>query len=334
MPMTDVWGSDAFSLVSLTESINQLPYKPGRIGEMKLFSEKGITTTTAIIEEKRGVLSLLPTARRGAPATEGTRGSRKARSFVIPHIPYEDRILPEDVQGVRKFGSESDLESIASVVNDRLQDMRQSHEVTLEHLRVGAIKGKILDADGSTELFNLFTEFNITEPTAVDFELDVDTTQVGEKIVGIKRTIEDALGAVPYDHIHCFCGSDFWDSFIEHPEVKYAYQYFQDGEVLRGDLRTAGFKYKGVIFEEYRGSIGSVSFIPAADARFFPVGVPNLFVTYFAPADFMETSNQIGLPVYAKQQLEEFGRGVKLHTQSNPLPLCTRPGVLVRGYRY
>lgn len=333
MAMPDVFNDDMFSLVSLTDAINHLPYKPGRIGEMGLFAPKGITTTTAVIEERRGVLSLIPSGNRGGPVTQATREGRKVRSFVVPHIPYEDTILASEVQNVRVFGSEDQLESATTVVNDRMESMRQDHETTLEWLRLGALKGIILDGDGSTTLFNLFTEFGITPPSQVDFLLGTDTTKVGQLLLGVKETIEDALGAAIYDHVHCFAGRKWFKDFIEHPEVKYAYQYFQEGKMLREDPR-AGFEYKGVTFEVYRGSIGGTDFIDETSfdqCYFFPVGVQDLFITYFAPADFMETVNTIGLPLYAKQQERDFQRGVDLHTQSNPLPICTRPGALVSG---
>jgi hypothetical protein len=56
----------------------------------------------------------------------------------------------------------------------------------------------------------------------------------------------------------------------------------------------------------------------------------NTFQTLFAPADFIETVNTLGLELYAKQEERKFGRGIDLHAQSNPLPICYRPGVLVK----
>ena len=54
----------------------------------------------------------------------------------------------------------------------------------------------------------------------------------------------------------------------------------------------------------------------------------------YAPADFVETANTIGLPRYAKQAVDQqFARWVMLHVQSNPLPICTRPRVLIKGKR-
>jgi Phage major capsid protein E len=74
----------------------------------------------------------------------------------------------------------------------------------------------------------------------------------------------------------------------------------------QSELRVVGqargsFEYAGILFEEYRGRVGSVDFTDASKAYFFPVGVPGLFRQYNAPADFVETANTIGLPRYAKQ---------------------------------
>lgn len=329
MSLTDVFNGDAFTLLSLTTAINQLPYKPSRIGEMGLFANKGIKTTTAVVEERAGLLALLPAQNRGGPGTVGTAPKRTVRSFVVPHVPHTDYINADDVQDVRELGSEDTLQSVAKIVNDRMALMRQNHEVTLEHLRIGALQGNILDADGSTVLFNLFTEFGVSEVTQ-DFAFTTGSTEIRGLILTVKRAIEDALGAAPYDHIHCFCGPTWFDAFIDHDNVKTAYERWQEGAFLRSDPR-AGFPFADVIFEEYRGTVSGVEFLSATQARFFPVGTPNLFRTILAPADYMETVNTIGKEVYAKQVVTEFQTGVKLQTQSNPLPMCMYPAALVKA---
>ncbi|KKL23423.1 hypothetical protein LCGC14_2425510, partial [marine sediment metagenome] len=156
MPLLNVFDSDAFSTMSLTDAILKAPFKPARIAASGLFGERGILTTTAVVEEKDGRLSLIPTSPRGGtPDTIGAK-QRTARSFILHHLERESVIQADEIQGIRQFGSETALESIQTLVNERLADLRAMHEVTLEHLRVGAIKGKILDSDGTTELFNLF----------------------------------------------------------------------------------------------------------------------------------------------------------------------------------
>jgi Phage major capsid protein E len=315
MPALDIFSSSAFSMVALTDAINQMPFVPGRIGQLGLFREQGVSTTSVMIEEREGNLTLVETTSRGAPAVQHVANKRKARSLSVPHIALEDTILADEVQNVRAFGSENLLEGVQNVVNQRLSEMASKIDATLEHLRIGAIKGLILDADGSAVIYDLFTEFGVTAYTEVDFDLDNASPAPGavkKKCHDIRRKIEDELGVVPYDHIHAMCGPDFFDDLITHPEVEKA----------------------GILLEEYRGKVGSVDFTDASKAYFFPVGVPGLFRQYNAPADFVETANTIGLPRYAKQAVDQqFARWVMLHVQSNPLPICTRPRVLMKGKR-
>lgn len=325
----DVVNSDAFTMASLTAAINKMPYKPGRLGELGLFKRQGVAVTSVKVEERNGVLALIPTKKRGEPASVARTGKRTVRSFDVPHIPYEDSILAADVQNVRRFGSADELEGVVQVVNDRLETMRQSHEVTLEYHRVGAVHGLLLDADGATTIYNLFTEFGVAEQT-VAFLLGTSTTDVRAKCLAVHRATEKALGALPHSGIHAICGETWFEKLVSHDSVKEAYYRFQDSANLRNDPRK-GFEFGGITFEEYRGSIGSVDFVNASQARFFPLGVPGLFMTYDAPGNFTEAANTIGLPVYAKQERMKYDRGVDLLTESNPLCMCTMPRVLVKG---
>ena len=337
MPALDIFSSSAFSMVALTDAINHMPFVPGRIGQLGLFREQGVSTTSVMIEEREGNLTLVETTSRGAPAVQHVANKRKARSLSVPHVALEDTILADEVQNVRAFGSENQLEGVQNVVNQRLSEMASKIDATLEHLRIGAIKGLILDADGSAVIYDLFTEFGVTAYTEVDFDLDNASPAPGavkKKCHDIRRKIEDELGVVPYDHIHAMCGPDFFDDLITHPEVEKAYERWLDGAFLRQGQARGSFEYAGILFEEYRGKVGSVDFTDAAKAYFFPVGVPGLFRQYNAPADFVETANTIGLPRYAKQAVDQqFARWVMLHVQSNPLPICTRPRVLLKGKR-
>ena len=330
--ITNPFESDAFNMVSLTDAINILPNNYGKLEAMNLFPQKSVRTRNIAVEEQYGVLTLLPTQAPGAPSTVGVRGKRKMRSFTIPHIPYDDVVLPEEVQGVRAFGSETELQAMANVITDHLQAMRNKHAITLEHLRMGALKGTILDADGST-LYNLYNEFEITQKT-VNFALGTASTDVKKKCLEVVRHIEDNLCGEIMTNVHCLVSSEFFDALTSHAKVKEAYERWQEGAALRDDMR-GGFTFGGITFEEYRGQATDPDgvthrFIAANEGHCFPVGTMQTFVTYFAPADFNETVNTYGLPLYAKQEPRKFDRGTDLHTQSNPLPLCLRQGVLVK----
>ena len=327
------FSSDAFEMAALTAAINKIPNTYGRLERLNLMPPQGVRTRTIIIEEMGGVLNLLPTQPVGTPGTVGITGKRKVRSFVIPHIPHDDTVLPEEVQGIRAFGSETETDAIANLMALKLQNMRNKHAITLEYLRMGALKGVILDADGST-LFNLYTEFGIT-PKTIGFALTTAGTEVLLKVLEVKRHIEDNLKGEFMTGILCLCSQGFFDAPTTHAKVKEAYARWREGQVLFTDNRT-GFTFGGVEFEEYRGqatdAAGNVrKFIADDEAHFFPLGTANTFRTHFAPADFNETANTLGLPLYAKQEPRKFGRGTDIHTQQNPLPICLRPEVLVKA---
>jgi hypothetical protein len=323
----------AFNLASLTGAINILPNKYGRLNQMNLFPVKGVKTRTVYVEEKNGVLNILQTQPVGAPGQANKRGKRKVRSFVVPHIPLDDIVLPADVEGVRAFGTEDQFQPIIAEVNDRLQGMKDKHDITLEHLRMGALKGIILDADATT-LYNLYTEFGINQKT-VDFVFGTATTDIRKKCAEVVRHIEDNLLGEVMTGVRALVSQEFFDKLVGHAKVQDAYKYHQQAsDRLGGDMRK-NFQFGGITFEEYRGTGTDADgnarrFITAEDGHAFPEGTLDTFKTAAAPADFNETVNTVGLIYYAKMAQRKMERGYDLHTQSNPLPLCQRPGVLVR----
>jgi hypothetical protein len=330
--MNNPFDNPAFSMAALSAAINLIPNRYGRLEGLQIFPVKPVRLRQILVEEQAGVLNLLPSLPPGSPGTVGIRGKRTVRSFVIPHIPHDDVVLPEEVQGLRSFGSETELESIAGVMANHLETMRNKHAITLEHLRMGALKGVILDADGSV-IYDLYTEFAIT-PKVISFDLANAAANVNKKCADVLRHLEDNLKGEFMTGAHVLCSPEFYDALTDHPKVRSAFTYWQQGAVLISDMRQ-GFSFGGLTFEEYRGQATDGEgitrrFIAEGEAHCFPKGTVNTFSTYVAPADFNETANTLGQPLYAKQEPRKFDRGTDLHTQSNPLPMCHRPGVLVK----
>ena len=342
MSVFDVFNSDPFSLVSLTDSINKVPFIPGYLGGLGLFVEQPVSTTSVLIEEKDGILYLVENKPRGASAQQNQTDKRKARSLILTHLPVGDQIKADEIQGVREFGSQDQAKAIENVVNGRFATMSGSLDATLEHLRIGAIKGQILDSDGSSVIYNLFTEFGVTQETEVDFDLDNAAPASGvvrKTCAGITRKIAVNLGAAPFTGVGALCGDAFFDELIDHKGVRETYLNQQEAADLRGGYVNGGqsfgqVNYGGISFVNYRGRVGTVDYIHTDKAHFFPLGAPGLFKTYFGPANYMETVNTLGLPKYAKVAPDmQFQKFVDLEAQSNPLPICTRPKVLMLAKR-
>lgn len=328
MPSLDIFNGDAFGVQSLSAAINDQPYQAGRIGALGLFSEEGITTTSMMIEKNGATLALVSSSERGSAGTPTKAGKRQMISFPSVHLQETASVMADEVQNVRAFGSESETEVVETVVNKRLSKMRNQLDATLEYHRIGAIKGQVLDSDGSTVLLDLFTAFGLAQQT-VAMVLGTTTTKLKTKTLSAIKKIEDVLGATPVSGYRVFCGATFWEAFIEHDAVTKAYDRWMDGDFLRQDPRAA-FPFAGATWERYRGKVGAVSFIPDGEAYMVPEGVVDLFVTNFSPADYVEAANTIGLPYYAKQELMRMGKGVEIEAQSNPITICTRPTAVIK----
>lgn len=333
--LMNIFDSDAFSFISLTDVVNNLPHKPGRIGSMNLFGEEGIRTTRASIEENDGVLYLVPSVPRGAPSTPHPVGGRRLLEIPTVHLPVRATIYAASLQDVRARGEETELEQVQEVVNAKLAEIRRSLEATIEWQRLGALKGRVLDADGS-ELLNLFTLFQVAQPTEIDFDLDAASPAPGAvraKCSAVIRAIEDALGDFPLGGVGALTGPAFFDALVDHPETREAYQRWNAGEALRERTARRTFYYAGITFEEYRGKVGGTQFVDDNKAHFFPTGVSDVFKTVFSPGNFIDQVNNVGMPIYAKSVPDPAARFVEILAESNPLSYCTRPKTLIQARR-
>lgn len=337
--MLDIFRSDAFSIVSLTEAINKIKFVPGYLGGSGLFTPDSISTTTVGIEEQGGILKLVAPSPRGAPGNTLDKALRKMRYLSVPHFEINDAVMAEEVQGVRAFGSETGTEAVMTKVGQRMQVAGQSLEVTKEFSRIGAVKGVITYADSST--LSLFTEFEVSQVTEIDFDLDNASPAAGalrKKCASVVRTMGAQLDGVPFSGLESLCGDAFFDDLIAHVEVRATYLQQAEASELRQGYLSGGqvwgmFQFGGIRWINYRGSVGATTFVDTDKCHIYPIGVPGLFKEVHAPADYIETVNTMGRPYYTKQYQMQNDKGIHLDTQTNVLHYCTRPNALIPGRR-
>lgn len=342
--MLDILNDDAFSSVSLTTAMNLLPYTPRRIGQMGIFSTKNPRFHTVVIERKDGRLAILETKPRGSSeTTKNTASRRDLVPIMIPHIPLDDAVTAESLQGVREMGTEDQLETVTAAVNEKMTSIRARHEMTWEWHRLGAIKGKILDGDsGLSELLDLYDVFDVTqEQIGFDIAAGVGTgfKRACAEAIGL---IEEGLGGETYDHVHALVGNEFFQDLVNATAVSGAYtqpNHPQNAFLVdqQSPYGTSGrgqnqIWFGGILWENYRGKVGSTPFIVEDEAHLFPVGVPDLFQTHFGPANTISAANKPGEPITVMQQMQKWEAGIELHSESNPLCICTRPQLLIHGF--
>lgn len=338
--MLDIFNNNAFGVVRLTDVVNELSFVPGRIGELGLFAPDPVDVTSIAIEKKGDTLILVPPTERGGPGTTVNKEKRNVRILDIPHFEINDAVMAAEVQGVRAMGQEQALETVAGKVGARQMVAVNSFAATEEFHRMGALTGVVTYADGST--LNLFTELGVSQAAEVDFDLDNASPADGalrKKCAAVLRTVQTALGAVPFRGLHAFCGDNFFDDLLAHPEVRETYKGWSEAQILResyiGPNRSSYgvFEFGGIVWENYRGSVNGTDFIASDKCHIFPMGAPGLFKSAYAPADYIETVNTLGRRLYSKQYRMPNDKGVHLDTQHNALQYCTRPKTLIKGKR-
>lgn len=334
MPMLDIFNDDAFSVVSLTNAINKVKFVPGRIGQLGLFQERSVATTSIAIEEKNGVLSLVAPSPRGGPGMTLDKSKRTLRTVGIPHFEINDAIMADEVQGVRAWGSETEVEMVMAKIAERDAIHTQSFAATQEYSRVGAFKGIITYADATT--LDLFDLFGVAQLAEVDFDLDNAAPAAGalrKKCGTVLRSIATELDGVPMVGALAQCGDAFYDDLVNHPEVIDTYLGTQNASELRGGYVYQSFNFGGITWENYRGAVGGTTFVATDKCHIAPTGVPGFFNTVYGPADYIETVNTMGQQFYQKQYEMPNGKGIHLDTQMNAIEFCTRPKALIKGKR-
>jgi hypothetical protein len=347
--MLNLFEGDAFSVVRLTQAINDLKYAPSRLAELGIFEVESVDTTKVAIERQADQLVIVPPTLRGAPgATIGAAPPRDLRTLEVPHFEVNDSFVAESVQNVRDFGEEAALVAVTKKIAQQMAVAVNSFAATEEHARMGAVKGIVTYADGST--LNLFNEFGVAPEPVLEWDLSNANPAEGalrRKCAQITRRVADLLGGIRFTRVHALCGDNFFDDLLAHREVRESYKGWSESKILResyvGTDRPSAhgvFEFGGIVWENYRGaSIQSArggalqTFIGPDECHLFPLGVPGLFRTVYAPADWEDTVNTLGRRLYTRQSPWPNGKGRALDSQMNALQYCSRPKVLMSGIR-
>ena len=337
----DIFNSDPFSSIALTEAVQRNPYQPVGLGELDIFDENPIRTTALAIEERKGVLTLIPVSQRGQEGTQRTTEKRDMRYFQVPRLMHSDTVYASELQNIREFGTESVPMQLEAEVARRLSGptgLLASLEYTKEYHRLAAVQGLLLDAGGAV-IYNWFNEFGITQAAEVGFNLSAEAANTLRPIANaiVRAMARASQGAfTPRTRVYALCGDTFYDQFTNHVDVIRTFVNWSDAAALRDNSQGAAFQafdFAGITWFNYRGSDDTTSIAVGADkVKFFPVNAPGIFRVAYAPGESAEWINTPGKPVYVIPIPDRDRRQWwKMETTSYPLHICTRPEVLQSG---
>ena len=352
MPVSlDVFDSDPFKTITLTAAIEKIPFKPDGFGALGLFEDFPIYTETAAIEERDGLLTVIPFSERGTAGEQRTTELRKMRNFQVPRLRHEDTITAREVANIREFGTESVLMQVMTETARRFAGptgLLANIEYTWEYHRLAAIQGLLLDANGST-VYNYFTDFGVTQPTEVAFNLAANLEGTLRPLAnqvyrGIARAAKGAF--TRGSRVYAACGDEFWDALVTHQDVVKTFYNWQAAAELRtgaalaqelyepGMLSFQAMLFGDIYWFNYRGSDDNSAIAIATNkCKFFPVNAPGIFRRIMSPGESIDWVNTLGRPYYARI-IPDLLRNewVKPEVSSYPLHICTRPATLVRHH--
>lgn len=325
-----------FELVDYTEELLTVPNTWGLVNQMGLFEQEGVAQHSITVEKIDQSLALITDRIRGERNNMNKDDLRELHSFAIPHFPLDDYIKPEDVQGKRAYGQANAEEQIALVRARKLQRIRRNHAVTLEAARMQALTAGTVYAPNNTVVTDWYGSFGITRKE-VDFVLGTGTTDViakGEEVIA--HIQDNILSGDIVTEIVALCSPQFFSKLIAQAGVKEAYKYYSSTQEPNRNRLGSGlyreFVHGGLRYIEYRGSYNGSPLIPAGDAYFIPMGVTDLFKTYFSPANKFSFVNTAGEEAYVFEYPSDKDDNILLQSESNFINMLRRPQVVVRGY--
>jgi len=351
MAVLDIFDNDAFSTVEMMQAIERKEFQPTGLG--MFFTDKSIRGLDFAIETQGSTLKLIQTSRRGAPLEQQTGSKRNLRKFTTARLGAGDRITAAELDFVRAFGEEEAVKTLAQELSDRWGGNGRSGlinniDLTFEHMYLGALQGKFVDADGSV-LVDWAAELGDTSnPTGGSYTIpieifDFSTLNNGllrEKLTNLSRTIaRTSEGAWnPNVRFVALAGDDFFDEMMKNDEIRETYRYVV-GNNLQVPTEDVGaqfgdaygtISYRGLTVVNYKGTDDNSTVSIADDeAALFPTGIPDNFQHIMSHGESFADLGTSGSKYYPLQTRDmHHDRWVDIEMLSYPAMMCKFPRLL------
>lgn len=333
MATMDIFNNSAFSATSLSGAVQKRAYRPQLLGNLNIFDPEPVRTRNIFVDRIDGGLTLIPTSADGAAPENLANETRDAVSLRTTRLAKRFTLYAHELDGIRGFGTETELMAVQREYMRRMDRINDDMELTHEFHRLGALQGLLLDADGSTVIYDYSAQFNEAIPAATSFELDDPTTDVSAVCKGIARSMaRSGKGNLAGASIHALAGDDFYDALVSHPNVE---KFYLNQAAARQAQQDQGqifesFRFGGITFHNYQGTDdNSTVAIPTAEAKFFPVGARDVFKVAYSPLESLEFVGTPGQRVYGMNIPDrERNMWTKGEIYSYPLYMCQQPRVL------
>lgn len=340
-------------VVYKSEAINLIPNEWGLFRQMGIFEHRYSSQKTIQID-RTVVTSNLVIDRNWDERNSNTSGPSKSYlTLNIPHLPVDDHVTPNDVDGNVAFATSIadngiTLETVDMVSARKAAKLRRDHALTLEYARAQAIvqgtayapNGTLATSYGPT--YDYYTEFGVTR-TSTPVPLNDGNEDPMTWINTAYTTVMDNLReGVQLDGVIGIAGPGFFEKLSRHPYVVNTLNNIITRQSesnnlgrLGADRFGLGARYRqldlgGITWIEYRGSFNGQAYIPSEQAVLLPLASgADLYLTYFAPANRFDDVNKPARELYWWEYMNVKDDKLDIMTESNFLNVITDPASIV-----
>lgn len=343
-------------VVDKSTHLTVIPNKWSLTEDLGLFEDKYVSQKTVRVD--RDTLSDRIAVARNWDERNNTIG-KDAKDYLlldIPHIPIDDAIYPNDLDGVVNVSSVEELlrlETVNSVRADKMMRLRRAHALTLEASRMHLITtGEVLDPRGvlrqSYGALNFYTEFGLTRT-----ELEVDLSSASnpqDDLNNAYATVQDSAGnGSIYSNQIALCSSEFFNALASNGFVIEAMRSIAtvSGGALdfvlgnntggRGlDSRYRTVDFAGITFIDagrasYELPDGTRKrYIEAGEAFLMPYKMEDLYHTYYAPPNKFGYVNKKSQGSYWFEYFNDKQDIIEIMTEQNFLNAMLYPQCVVK----
>lgn len=310
--------TDFFTADELIASVAKAPYIPGMLAQEGIFTTRSLSGTRFALENQAlNDAALITATPRGTPSKAQTLERREVFTFETEHYRKDGAVYADEVLNMRAVGVTGAREAITSRRDEVVAKLRRDMDLTHEYLRMACVNTPSND----------FGSAPASEAVAFGAS---DSAIRSAIFTHITKPLESVLKGIPYNYALAICDDTFWTGLIESKTVRETYLNQQAANSLRSQSTTEAVSFGGVTWVRYRG-VGS-TVIASGKAKVIPVGVPDLFIQAFAPADTLDSigAGAMGTPYYmSAYPIDDGNRGWYLELQSNVAMVCTRPDAIL-----
>lgn len=321
-----------FKSRALTTAVNIMKPATTRILDVLFGRKKRELTDRLAWDIRSNSEKIMKSVSVYGPATVADKTGKKTVTVEAPRFPEKRFIPAADLNAMRAFGEQVAPELMRERVANEQYDMRQKIDRTREFMAATALRGKVIDAEGTVIVDYNFAANHIPVLAGNALWTDAASDPLAN-IRAWKKLIGQALGNVT--SWFAFSGSSAMDALLDNQKALELLKYTV-GRQLAEEGRVSSLA--GVAIEEYFGSYvddnGDRHDMIEED-KFILIGMaPDVAGEHYSPVIDLKASGGVGSGqkadlFFSKSWEDEDPSGRWVKVESRPLPVLYRPECIV-----